>query len=424
MATRKSTRKRKGPRAQPADARRKLTEYRRKRDFAITPEPSDAAPAAPSRAAPDARGHLRFVIQKHAASHLHFDLRLELDGVMKSWAVPKGPSLDPSVKRLAMQVEDHPIAYNSFEGIIPPNEYGGGTVMLWDRGTYYPDEADGGDHEAALRRELRQGKVSISFEGERLRGSFALVRTDGGPKPKWLLIKHRDASARRGYDITADVVTSVDTGRTMDEIARGDSAVWHSDRGPGSATRHRRTATPPAGPDPASLAIEPMRPALRRRLPAGEKWRFEPAPGGTRALAYVTAESSTLVDDGGAVRGGWPQLTDALQALARRARTAFVLDGEIVEGEEGPAYHAFDLLLTDGQPLLDAPWGERRAALESLFRRRRVPGVQLVTLFEDAAGARAHALREALPALRARAADGRYTPGTTSRAWLEQPLDA
>src|SRR5438045_6551123 len=148
--------------------RTQLTEYRRKRDFSLTREPSgDVAPS------PAPTGGRRFVIQKHAASHLHFDLRLELDGVMKSWAVPKGPSLDPSVKRLAMQVEDHPIDYNSFEGTIPQGEYGGGTVMLWDRGTYSSDAATSDDDEEDVLREgLRRGDLKITFHGERLHGSF------------------------------------------------------------------------------------------------------------------------------------------------------------------------------------------------------------------------------------------------------------
>src|SRR3954465_4404295 len=148
-------------------ARAQLAEYRKKRDFSRTREPSGEKEVAPTRA-----GRLRFVIQKHAASHLHYDLRLELDGGMKSWAVPKGPSLDPTQRRLAVQVEDHPMEYNTFEGTIPAGEYGGGTVMLWDRGTYEPDEGS----MDALRRGYERGDLKVTFHGERLRGSFALVR--------------------------------------------------------------------------------------------------------------------------------------------------------------------------------------------------------------------------------------------------------
>jgi bifunctional non-homologous end joining protein LigD len=192
----------------------KLAEYRRKRDFSRTAEPRGGA----KRKAP----RLAFVIQKHAASHLHFDLRLELDGVMKSWAVPKGPSLDPSVKRLAMEVEDHPIDYNKFEGTIPQGEYGGGTVMLWDRGTYRyggddPDPVEG------LRRGYAKGDFKFILAGKRLKGSWVLVRTRrGDPKrPQWLLIKHRDDHAAEGLDVVAEHKTSVATGRTMEEIAAG-----------------------------------------------------------------------------------------------------------------------------------------------------------------------------------------------------------
>jgi bifunctional non-homologous end joining protein LigD len=194
----------------------KLAEYRRKRDFEKTAEPAGAAATRRKPA-----GTLAFVIQKHAASQLHFDLRLELDGVMLSWAVPKGPSLDPAVKRLAMQVEDHPIEYNAFEGTIPQGEYGGGTVMLWDRGTY---ESAGPDGDVAeLRRGYEKGDFKFVLHGTRLRGSWVLVRTRRGDerRPQWLLIKHRDAFAVPGSDIVADEHTSVTTGRTMDEIAAG-----------------------------------------------------------------------------------------------------------------------------------------------------------------------------------------------------------
>jgi len=189
-----------------------LAEYRRKRDFTRTREPAGGRSRAGRK--------LAFVIQKHAASHLHFDLRLELDGVMKSWAVPKGPSLDPTVKRLAMQVEDHPIEYNKFEGTIPEGEYGGGTVMLWDRGTYTAP-GDEPDPEAALRRGYEKGDFKFELHGKRLQGSWVLVRIRRDEERRqWLLIKHRDDYAEEGADIVADVTTSVATGRTMDEITR------------------------------------------------------------------------------------------------------------------------------------------------------------------------------------------------------------
>ncbi|HEY9429601.1 MAG TPA: DNA polymerase ligase N-terminal domain-containing protein, partial [Gemmatimonadaceae bacterium] len=193
--------------------KRKLAEYHRKRNFEKTPEPA-------GRAGRTRRAALQFVIQKHAASSLHFDFRLELDGVMKSWAVPKGPSLDPAVKRLAMEVEDHPIDYNTFEGTIPEGEYGGGTVMLWDRGTYTAADASS-DPIDALRRGYEEGELVFTLDGERLRGSWALIRTRRGKRTQWLLIKKRDDYARPDSDVVAEYETSVATGRTMDEIAGG-----------------------------------------------------------------------------------------------------------------------------------------------------------------------------------------------------------
>jgi bifunctional non-homologous end joining protein LigD len=188
-----------------------LAEYNRKRDFTRTREPAGTVPKARGKA-------LHFVIQKHAASHLHYDFRLELDGVMKSWAVPKGPSYDPAVRRLAMEVEDHPISYNTFEGTIPAGEYGGGTVMLWDRGTY--DAEDGGGA-ASLRRGYEKGDLKLTLQGERLRGGWVLVRMNRPGRPQWLLIKHRDGTADPDVDITETHQKSVVTKRTMEQITTG-----------------------------------------------------------------------------------------------------------------------------------------------------------------------------------------------------------
>jgi bifunctional non-homologous end joining protein LigD len=191
-----------------------LREYRRKRHFDLTPEPAGrAAPRAQAARA------LRYVIQKHQASHLHYDLRLEWNGVLFSWAVPKGPSLDPSVKRLAMRVEDHPIDYADFEGVIPEGEYGAGTVMVWDRGTWIPEDED---VDAALRR----GELKFTLKGTKLKGSWVLVRTRSGypgssGREAWLLIKHRDAYAS-DRDITASMPRSVISNRTLAEIAQAE----------------------------------------------------------------------------------------------------------------------------------------------------------------------------------------------------------
>src|SRR6266566_2011289 len=299
-------------------ARAQLAEYRRKRDFGKTQEPSGEVTPAAARL-----GRLRFVIQKHAARQLHFDLRLELDGVMKSWAVPKGPSLDPSVKRLAMQVEDHPIDYNTFEGTIPEGEYGGGTVMLWDRGTYSADAASSPDEEEdVIRESLRRGDLKITFHGERLHGSFALVRMrfarddSSSSKPQWLLIKHRDEFATK-EDVVAENMTSVDSGRTMDEITSGKGRVWRSNREP----KRSKTFTPPhltskpsakSTRDSASretmdsvsparfaaAALEPMYASIGSEIP-GKGWTFEPKYDGIRVLAYATPDDVKLMTRNG-----------------------------------------------------------------------------------------------------------------------------
>jgi bifunctional non-homologous end joining protein LigD len=188
-----------------------LTEYRRRRRFGVTPEPAggDTRKARPRA--------LAFVVQKHRATRLHYDFRLEWNGVLLSWAVPKGPSLDPSVKRLAMQVEDHPLEYAKFEGIIPEGEYGGGTVMIWDQGTWIAETPD-------VDAGLRKGELKFALKGKKLAGSWVLVRTRGkygsqsGGKATWLLIKHRDAAARAA-DIAEEAPRSVVSRRLLAEIA-------------------------------------------------------------------------------------------------------------------------------------------------------------------------------------------------------------
>jgi bifunctional non-homologous end joining protein LigD len=188
---------------------RDLEDYQGKRNFKVTSEPHGSTPA-PARSGHD----LRFVIQKHQASHLHYDFRLEWGGVLLSWAIPKGPSLNPAVKRLAAQVEDHPLEYGDFEGVIPEGEYGGGTVMLWDQGTWTPEDPD-------VDAALRKGELKFSLNGKKLKGSWVLVRTKLGDskKPQWLLIKHRDrfSSSR---DVEAEEPRSVSSGRLLAEIAK------------------------------------------------------------------------------------------------------------------------------------------------------------------------------------------------------------
>jgi bifunctional non-homologous end joining protein LigD len=185
-----------------------LTKYNEKRNFSVTPEPSGKGAAKQGGADKGI-----YVVQKHRATALHYDFRLEFGGTLLSWAVPKGPSLDPSVKRLAMQVEDHPIDYASFEGVIPEGEYGGGTVMVWDNGTWEPEQAD-------VAASIEKGDFKFKLHGKKLKGSWVLVRTRGfGSKPSWLLIKHRDDFAST-EDVEATKPKSIVSGRLLAEIAR------------------------------------------------------------------------------------------------------------------------------------------------------------------------------------------------------------
>lgn len=421
-------------RAAPLQAPEQLAEYRQKRDFTATKEPAGGK-------AKRGPGRLRFVIQKHAASHLHFDLRLELDGVMRSWAVPKGPSLDPAVKRLAMEVEDHPIEYNSFEGTIPQGEYGGGTVMLWDRGTYTADTAEGGDDATAVRKGLDRGDLKISFQGERLAGSFAIVRMKfargSSAKPQWLLIKHRDSHATAEGDIVAENVTSVTTGKTMDQIASG-------------TTRAPSRAKADAVKLPSSL--EPMYASVGAAVP-GIGWTFEPKYDGIRVLAFATASAVRLVTRNGKDKSlQFPEIVEALRKISAATRRDIVLDGEIVALINGTparfqelqgrmhvkepamierhtatspaAFIAFDMVMDGGNVLLHDPWAERRSLLVKRLGKRVNSVIRLTESAEgDGRAMLELARRQGWEGIIAKRIDSVYESGVRSRAWLKLKIE-
>ncbi len=192
----------------------KLSEYHSKRNFERTKEPAGSERQS--------SGQPVFVVQKHNATNLHYDFRLEVDGVLKSWAVPKGPSTDPGVRRLAVPTEDHPLDYVDFEGVIPEDEYGGGTVIVWDTGTYRNLRAEKpeGKGEASMEESLRQGTVEVWLDGKKLHGAYALVRTGKGEKPNWLLLKMKDDLARPGENILEKEPDSALTGRSLEQVAR------------------------------------------------------------------------------------------------------------------------------------------------------------------------------------------------------------
>jgi bifunctional non-homologous end joining protein LigD len=244
----------------------RLAEYNRKRHFDVTPEPAGtAAGRAPGRP-------LEFVVQKHRASHLHYDFRLEHHGVMLSWSVPKGPAPDPGVKRLAMETEPHPIEYNQFEGVIPEGEYGGGTVMIWDQGVWAPQAGDRLGTEADVDRQLEKGDLKFVLLGEKLAGSWVLVRTRN---KQWLLIKHRDEYAST-EDVTVAKPRSVVSGRTMAEIA-------------GAAGASPRQLEQAAATDPAPAAGAPATAPARRAA----RGRAAPASrADRRAAAGATSRRS------------------------------------------------------------------------------------------------------------------------------------
>lgn len=404
-----------------------LAVYRGKRRFDRTPEPQGN---------PGVGGGNLYTIQKHAARRLHFDLRLELDGVLLSWAVTKGPSVDPSEKRLAVRTEDHPIDYAAFEGRIPEGNYGAGTVLLWDRGTWHPlDDPHGG---------LEAGKLVFELNGDRLRGRWALIRFRGKEKAKrenWLLIKEQDEKVNRARDITERYDTSVASGRTMDEVAAAPEAVWRSDdaSGPGKAKAPAVSSPEAKGRRDRALPefVKPALATLVDDVPKGDGWLFEVKFDGYRAVASVSGDEARIHTRSGLDwTGRYPAIA---QALRRLDLDGAVLDGEIVAidqegrsdfstlhrvleggGASGLSYFVFDLLAEGGRSLTGKPLRQRKARLQKLLgvAGRKGPVFFTDHVEGDGAGMLATLCRSGYEGVIAKRADAPYRSGR-GRSWLK-----
>lgn len=408
-----------------------LETYKAKRNFKLTPEP---------RGVRASTGGSSFVIQKHDATRLHYDFRLEMDGVLKSWAVTKGPSLNPEDKRLAVHVEDHPLSYGDFEGIIPKGQYGGGTVIVWDRGTWTPH----GD----VHKAYRKGHLEFDLDGEKLKGRWHLVRMHGGPDEKrenWLLIKADDEEARTRGDILKERPESAKTGRKLEQVARDPGAVWNSK----AATNGKATAktsakgTPriaklkidqwPGGAKKAEMPdfVEPTLAKLKPKPPAGDQWIHEIKFDGYRlqvrlekgAVVMSTRSGLDWTDKFGKV------IIDAFKGLP--VETA-IIDGEIVvERDTGASdfsalqhdlsegrddrfvFYAFDLLYLEDRDLREVSLIERKRLLKTIL-----PGgngdVRFSEHFNERGGlVLTHACRLSLEGVVSKQRDSHYHSGRT-----------
>ena len=411
-----------------------LEQYRAKRDFSKTAEPA-------GRVLPKAKigaGGI-FVIHKHAATRLHYDLRLEHEGVLWSWAVTRGPSLDPHEKRLAVHVEDHPIDYAPFEGTIPKGEYGGGSVIVWDEGTWTPE------HDPA--KGMKKGHIDFELHGEKLTGKWHLVRLKprpGDKKDNWLLIKSDDAAARPGEDILKDRPESVNSGLTIEEVGEGKAArgekpkVWHSNK-----PANKPATKPATGRARREMAarldfVEPALATLEREAPSGREWLHEVKFDGYRTQAQIAGTEVRLLTRKGL---DWTGRFGAAipTALAGLKCSDAILDGEIVVlADNGVSsfsllqadlsanragrmvYYVFDLLRLDGEDLRGEPLVERKERLSGLLAPLEEDGpVRFSDHFAEPGKVMLkHACRMGLEGVVSKRADAPYRSGRTG-AWIK-----
>jgi bifunctional non-homologous end joining protein LigD len=402
-----------------------LATYNKKRDFAKTAEPA-------GKVAPRKSGKLAFMVQKHDASRLHYDFRLALGGVLKSWAVPRGPSLDPADRRLAVRTEDHPMSYATFEGLIPKGEYGGGTVMLWDRGEWIP--FPGKDP----ARTLEEGHLHFTLEGERMKGEWVMFRLKPRPGERgenWILKKVEDDHAGSPTGLTETFLTSVKTGRTMDEIAAGKKTKAIAARrkpGPGGRAELgpgiRRGAAFPK-------FREPQKATLVDSVPAGSAWLHEMKYDGYRCLLALaggkariytrtgldwTDKFPQIAQAAGAIRCGTALLDGEIVALDDKGNTGFsALQQAISQGGRGLSLFLFDALEIDGEKLEKLPNIARKQRLAALLG----DGVQPFILYADHILGKGERLFEAMCAagqegIISKKADAPYRHART-RAWLK-----
>ncbi|MBM3617536.1 MAG: ATP-dependent DNA ligase, partial [Alphaproteobacteria bacterium] len=401
-----------------------LDKYNAKRDFTKTAEPTGKI----------AKGKgFRYLIQKHAATRLHYDFRLELDGVLKSWAVTRGPSLDPHDKRLAVEVEDHPLDYGDFEGVIPAGQYGGGTVMLWDTGTWEPL---GDPH-----KQLKAGSLKFHLHGERLKGEWALVLMKGRKQEKrnnWLLIKHTDEESipGDGEKLLERFSTSVASERSMEQIANAKDSIWKSkNAAKNKPAAKKKMPLVKKGKDKFPSFIKPQLATLVDALPEGEKWVHEVKFDGYRLQAHINAGKVKLFTRSGLNwTAKFPKLATSLGNLPCDSA---ILDGEVVainpdgvsnfkalqyalsEADDGELqFYAFDLLYRDGVNLMKEKLTARKASLAELLEKPP-ENIFYSEHFESENGDfLTHACKLHLEGVISKLKDGRYVEGR-GKSWVK-----